>query len=245
MRGRRSSVNDPETVREEYESEERFLARRLGTWAELVGPLVEDETVEAVFEGMPSRVLDVGCGTGDVTERLLRDAGVTVVALDLSLRMARLTRVLGLNAVQATIEALPVGDGEFDCVLANRVLYHLPDLDGGLAEIARVLRPGGRLVAVTYSQRHLEELFDIVGYSPIASTFSAETVAQDLGSRFVAVERRSITGRATFPDVRSIAGYLAAYGAFSEMDLASRLGAARAPLAAHYRHAVFVACKPA
>jgi predicted TPR repeat methyltransferase len=81
-------VNDPGTVRREYATEDRFLARRLTMWAELRGPLVEDATVDAVAEGRPARVLDVGCGTGDFSERLQREVAVDLVALDLSPRMA-------------------------------------------------------------------------------------------------------------------------------------------------------------
>lgn len=167
-------MNDPATVLREYATEDRFLARRLTAWVELHGPLVEDAIVDAVAEGEPARVLDVGCGTGDFSERLQRQLAVDVVALDLSPRMVALTRARGLPAMMGDVQALPFAGEEFDCVLANRVLYHVPDLDEGLAEIARVLRPGGRLVAITYSDDHLRELWDALGESLPPSTFSGE-----------------------------------------------------------------------
>jgi SAM-dependent methyltransferase len=233
-------VNDPATVRREYATEDRFLARRLATWAELRGPLVEDATINAVAEGAPGRVVDVGCGTGDFSDRLQRELGIELVALDLSPRMVELARGLGLDAMEGDIEALPFDDHQFDCVLANRVLYHVPNLDRGLSEIARVLRPGGSLVAVTYSVEHLRELWDVVGVSPMASTFSAETGAAALRDHFDRVERRDFTGTARFQSRSAILGLLAAYGELSEVDLAARLGDVRTPFAATYRHSLFL-----
>jgi SAM-dependent methyltransferase len=237
-------VNDPATVLREYATEDRFLARRLTAWAELHGPLVEDATVDAVAEGEPARVLDVGCGTGDFSERLQRQLAVDLVALDLSPRMVDLARARGLNAMKGEVQALPFADEEFDCVLANRVLYHVPDLDKGLAEIARVLRPGGRLVAVTYSADHLRELWDLVGQRPLASSpFSAENGTGALSKHFDSVERRDFTGSARFPSRSSILGFLAAYGEFSDFDLGAQLGDVQAPFTASYRHSVFLAHK--
>lgn len=247
---RRSRENDPAIVRREYETEHRFLARRLTTWAELDGPLVEDATIAALLELAPARVLDAGSGTGDFTERVQRALAADVVALDLSSRMVELTRARGLEASHGDIEALPFADEAFDCVLANRVLYHVPDLTQCLVEIARVLRPGGRLVAVTYSERHLRELFDIVGESPIASTFSAESGGAALRDHFDPVERRDISGRARFASTDAILGYLASYGEWSPARFASpevvlKVRDLHLPFHATYRHSVFVAHQPA
>lgn len=239
-----SRANDPGTVRREYATEDRFLARRLTTWAELQGPLVEDATVDAVAEGGPARVLDAGCGTGDLSERLQQLLAVDLVALDLSPRMVELAHARGLKAMRGDIEALPFADEEFDCVLANRILYHVPNLDKGLAEIARMLRPGGTLVAVTYGTEHLRELWDLVGQHPLASSpFSAENGTGALRKHFGPVERRDFTGNARFPSRSSILGFLAAYGEFSDVDLGTQLGDVHTPFNASYRHSVFVAHK--
>jgi SAM-dependent methyltransferase len=237
-------VNDPDTVRREYATEERFLARRLAAWAQLAGPLVEDATIDAVAEGGPARVLEVGCGTGDFSERLQRELAVDLVALDPSPRMVELTRARGLSAITGNVEALSFDDEAFDCVLANRVLYHVQNLDKGLAEIARVLQPGGTLVAVTYGTDHLRELWDLLGRHPLASSpFSAENGTGALRKHFEPVERRDFPGSARFPSRSSVLGFLAAYGEFSDADLAAQLGDVQAPFTATYRHSVFVAHK--
>jgi len=242
---RASRVNDPAIVRREYATEEHFLARRLATAAQVRGPLVEDAIVDAVREGTPDRVVDVGCGTGDFTERLANEIGADVVALDSSPRMAELSRARGLDAVTGDIEALPFDDGAFGCVLANRVLYHLAHLDAGLAEIARVLQSGGVLIAVTYSDDHLQELWDVIGRAPHPpSQFLAENGARPLREQFDPVERRDLSGGARFPSRRSILEFLAAYGDFSDVDLGAQLGDVRGPFDASYRHSVFVASKP-
>ena len=235
-------VNDPSIVRREYAREDRFLARRLANAADLEGPLVEDVAIAAVAEAGPHRVVDVGCGTGDLTERLAREVGVTVVAVDLSPRMAELARGRGLPAINADIQRLPFPVGTFDAVLANRVLYHLPDLDVGLAELARVVRPGGRLVAVVYRIDHLAELWEVVGHQPLANpTFVAENGGEPLRRHFDPVERRDVTGTAHFATAEAVRGFLGAYGEFSETDLAAAAGHVPEPFTATYRHTVFVA----
>ena len=232
-------------VRREYAREDRFLARRLANEAVLEGPLVEDAAIAAVAETAPERVVDVGCGTGDLTERLARAAEVPVVALDLSARMAELAAARGLVALTGDIEHLPFADESFDAVLANRVLYHLPVLDAGVAELARVLRPGGRLVAVTYGVEHLAELWRLVGHVPLASsTFVAENGEEALRRHFDPVERRDLTGTARFESGEAVGRLLEAYGEFSEVDLAAALGPAPESLEATYRHTVFVAWRP-
>jgi SAM-dependent methyltransferase len=246
-RARSPSANDPETVRREYASEERFLARRLAAQACLSGLLVEDVAIEAMSAARPDRVLDVGCGTADFTERLRRDLGVEVTGLDLSPRMVELARARGIAAGQGDIQALPFGNESFDCVLANRVLYHLPDLDKGLSEIARVLYPGGRLVAITYSDLHLAQLFECVGRAPDTSPFSAENGAASISGHFGAVEHQAVTGTATFRSFDAIIALLAAhdeFGYFTGLDLHERLNHVRLPFEATYRHALFIASDP-
>jgi ubiquinone/menaquinone biosynthesis C-methylase UbiE len=61
------------------------------------------------------------------------------------------------------VQALPFGDAEFDVVVANFMLYHVPDVHRALAELARVLRSGGSLVAATNGVRQLAEMWELAG----------------------------------------------------------------------------------
>src|SRR5262249_18051999 len=149
-------LNDPELVRREYEDESRF-AVRAAAWQSSTGPDPRQLAFEAVAEVRPGRVLEVGCGRGELSERIARELGADVVAVDQSERMVELTRARGIEAIVSDVQELPFADAAFDCGLAAWMLYHVPDLDQGLSELTRVLRPGGRLVAVTNTERNLRE----------------------------------------------------------------------------------------
>lgn len=96
------------------------------------------------------RVLDAGCGSGPILA-MLRDRGATVAGFDSSAKMLELARNrLGPDADLRVADPggpLPYPDGAFDDVIAALVLHYLEDWTGPLAELRRVLRPGGRLIA--------------------------------------------------------------------------------------------------
>ncbi|BBB01148.1 hypothetical protein RVR_8418 [Actinacidiphila reveromycinica] len=92
-------------------------------------------------------LLDVGCGTGLVTERMLRP-GLRVFAVDASAGMTRIAAErLGGGLVSGDCRRLPFADGCLDAVSAVWLLHLLPDAAAVVAECARILRPGGVLVA--------------------------------------------------------------------------------------------------
>ena len=134
-------LDNPVLVQWEYASEERLRTRNAIYHDLLEGCDAEAEIVKAVGEVTPARVLDVGCGTGEIAERIAKEIGAEVVAADLSSRMVDLARDRGLDARLADVEQLPFADGEFDCAVAAWLLYHVPDRDRAIAELARVLRP--------------------------------------------------------------------------------------------------------
>ncbi|MGW9032712.1 class I SAM-dependent methyltransferase [Streptomyces sp. NPDC055722] len=96
------------------------------------------------------RLLDAGCGSGPLSAAL-RDRGAAVTGIDASAGMLALARRrLGDDAdlhVVDLSDPLPFADGVFDDVVASLVLHYLEDWGPTLAEIRRVLRPGGRLIA--------------------------------------------------------------------------------------------------
>ncbi|MCU0259898.1 MAG: class I SAM-dependent methyltransferase [Ilumatobacteraceae bacterium] len=91
------------------------------------------------------RVLDIGCGEGQIS-RLLAAQGSTVVGVDPTRAqlVAAAARGGGPRYVRAGAAALPVADDSFDAAVACLVFEHIDDVDGAIAEVARVLRPGGR-----------------------------------------------------------------------------------------------------
>lgn len=88
-------------------------------------------------------VVEVGAGTGKLT-RALAAVAPRVLAVEPDPRMLALLRERGLEGVEGEAEAIPVGDGEADLVVAGSSL-HWFELDRALPEFHRVLRPGGRL----------------------------------------------------------------------------------------------------
>jgi len=154
--------DDPVYVRRQYATEQGLRARK-SVYTDVSGLDAREIAFEAVRDADPARVLEVGCGEGELSERIVRGLGVELVALDQSERMVELARARGVDARVGDVQELPFEDGSFDVAVAAWMLYHVPDLDRAVGELARVLRPGGRLVAVTNRADHLGEMFKLVG----------------------------------------------------------------------------------
>ncbi|MDX6399372.1 MAG: hypothetical protein QOJ43_2780 [Gaiellaceae bacterium] len=232
--------NDPSYVRAQYATETGLEARR-AAYKTAVGPDARDVAVAAVAEVSPARVLEVGPGPGELSERIARELGVTVVAVDSSERMVELAGSRGVDARLGDVQSLDLPSESFDCAVAAWMLYHVPDLDRGLGEIARVLKPGGRLVAVTNAADHLLELWQLVAAERLPLLFGAENGEKLLSRHFARVERRDVEGTTTFPDASAVRAYLGS----SERGapLARAVPAVVPPLVARRRVAVFVADK--
>ncbi len=165
---------------------------------------------EAVSERAPSRVLDVGCGPGEFAERIGRDIGAEVVAIDISPRMVELACERGVDARVGDVQDLPFEAASFDCVLAAWMLYHVPEIDRALSELARVLDVDGRLVAVTNHRDHLSEARQLLGIERAeGGGFPAEDAPSMLQRYFGAVEVRDAAGLIRLPDMPALAAYLA------------------------------------
>ena len=110
---------------------------------------LEQEIVHALLSELPagSSVLDAGCGTGRHTAFLAAN-GYDVVGIDSSPEMLALAarKVPTARLQLAELERMPLPDGSVDAAVCGLVLSHARDLSPAVAELARVLRPGGRLV---------------------------------------------------------------------------------------------------
>jgi SAM-dependent methyltransferase len=201
------SLHDPEVVRAEYEDEARLAARKRAHAAG-EGTDARELVFDAVREAAPGRILEVGPGEGELAERMQSELGAEVFAIDQSERMVELVRERGVEAAVGDVQNLDFPDGSFDCAVAAWMLYHPADLDRALAELARVLRPGGRLVASTNGTDHLAELLELVGVPPIRSTFNADNGSEALHRHFSRVERRDAHGRLVFPDTEAAQAYV-------------------------------------
>lgn len=120
--------------------------------------MLDDLEVETVARyGAGARILEVGCGTGLILERVESFAS-SAAGLDLSGGMLAKAHERGLEVVQGSATALPYADESFDLVYSFKVLAHIPDIRAALSEMARVTRPGGRVLAEFYNPRSLRYL---------------------------------------------------------------------------------------
>jgi SAM-dependent methyltransferase len=201
-------IDDPQLVREQYANEQNLQAR-IALWQEMEGHDAREVLWEAIAACEPRRVLEVGGGDGWLSARMRDELGCEVTFVDQSERMVELAAERGLDARAGDVQALPLPDESFDTAVAAWMLYHVPDVDLALSELARVLAPGGRLVANTNSSRHCEEVFDLIGYPWEARewSFRAENGEETLQRHFASVERRDVVAVATVRDRETLVRY--------------------------------------
>jgi ubiquinone/menaquinone biosynthesis C-methylase UbiE len=123
--------------------------------------------------GLPpdARVLELGCGPALLwrgnADRI--PSGWRIVLSDFSPGMLEAARRVlapvnhGFELVVVDATEIPFDAQAFDGVIANHMLYHVPDRERALSEIRRVMTPGGRLYAATIGRRHLQELYELAG----------------------------------------------------------------------------------
>ena len=146
-----------------------FFAGAAREWGRLRDELFGASTPAKALLGLldPDWVVaDLGCGTGHVSA-LVAPFVRRVVGVDASAQMLAAAEDLVPDHVdlrQGTLEALPIGDAEIDLVLLVLVLHHVPDPARALAEAARVLKPGGRLVVVDMQPHDREEYRGQMGH---------------------------------------------------------------------------------
>ena len=113
-----------------------------------------------------NRLLELGCGNGKLWQENRIDLRNREIFLsDISEGMVEEVRnKLGsdFNCIVADAEKIPFKDEYFDSIIANHVLFYLNDLNLGLKEISRVLKPNGILYCSTYGKNHMKEITEIV-----------------------------------------------------------------------------------
>jgi SAM-dependent methyltransferase len=186
------------------------------------------------------RVLELGCGPGKLwLENADRLASGWVVALaDYSSGMVREARQglreANLKAVSAPAftyvnldaQSLPFAGASYDVIIANHMLYHVPDRARALAEIRRVLRPGGRFYAATNGETHmreLDELLALAGQAPRglpANHFTLESGAAELAGVFAQVTLGRYDDGLVVTEAAPLVAYLASELRYTAADQA-------------------------
>ncbi len=163
-------------------------------------------------------ILEMGCGTGWLWSmnraRIPPDWQLTLV--DFSFGMLEATRAVGLPAdfVQGDAQAVPFATGHFDAVIANHMLYHVPDVSLALSEFRRVLRRDGTLYAATNGAAHMRELdellVDVFKLDPVNRTlsFSLENAGEQLSRYFADIRRLDFESNLVVTEVEPLLDYV-------------------------------------
>lgn len=150
------------------EAANRYFASHAEVWDSIRSLHVAESAVEkaiqqALGDKPVGRLLDIGTGTGRMIE-LLGPRAIQATGIDKSSEMLRLARVkleaagIPSSLRQADMYALPLGDGSADSIVIHQVLHYAQNPAAALAEAARVLRPGGRLLVVDFAAHEREDL---------------------------------------------------------------------------------------
>jgi len=160
------------------------------------------------------RVLDAGCGPGSYLERFARAGREQVIGMDLSAGMA-IEAARHAPTGSADITALPFGDGVFDTTLAMHMLYHVDPPANGVAELRRVTRPDGTMLAVTNGDRHLAGFDRIIrralgleSWARSMFRFSLENGEEQILPHFAHVERVDVEGELVVPHLEPVMAYI-------------------------------------
>jgi ubiquinone/menaquinone biosynthesis C-methylase UbiE len=180
------------------------------------------------------RILEVGCGPAELwQENLFRfPAGIRVTACDLSMGMLVKARQSLVEArdfwyMNIDAQAIPFPACYFDKVIANHMLYHVPDIDLAISEIWRVLKPGAMLCAATNGNKHMTELRNLIslfkpeyrGMEGAAKRFSLENSEQYLRKTFSRTKVRIFEADLIVTETEPLIAYiLSMWGIYPELD---------------------------
>jgi ubiquinone/menaquinone biosynthesis C-methylase UbiE len=124
--------------------------------------MLDDLEVEIVERyARDKHVLEVGCGTGLILGRVAEFAA-SAQGIDLSGGMLARAAARGLGVLQASATELPLATASVDVAYSFKVLAHIPDIAGAMREMARVVRPGGYVIAEFYNARSIRRLVKAV-----------------------------------------------------------------------------------
>jgi SAM-dependent methyltransferase len=223
-----SVIHDQRLLREEaYADDSRLDVRYRTHQLYTVDPVDFGKwTLERLPWSGGEWVLDVGCGPGDLLRRMAsqhRGWG-KLLGMDLSpgmvARASSLASGLPVWFAEGDAQAIPFPAKTFDVVMARHMLYHVPDIGHAVVEAARVLRPGGRLLAVTNSAHTMPEYWalrreaaaqfpDAVLPQSIPERFSLENAPDYLSPHFAQIETHTLPGTLRFPSAQPLIDYFA------------------------------------
>jgi ubiquinone/menaquinone biosynthesis C-methylase UbiE len=216
-------MNDPKFVAQQYKTDQHLQTRIRTHQLYSKGANLEDG-VDAVLKLEPTEsLLDIGTGPGNFPTRL-REAGHLgrLVGMDFSSGMLEVARAKTdvVEWIQGNAMELPFADSSFDVVTARHMLYHVPDMNKAILEAKRVLKPGGRFMAVTNDDGYMFEYWDAVFEAVkedkdfnsmtdevLNPRFFAAHLEEQIQNVFHTTTFTRLKGSLEFPDVKPVLEY--------------------------------------
>jgi SAM-dependent methyltransferase len=172
-----------------------------------------------------SRVLEIGCGDGTfwLKNRDRIDSSWSLTLSDYSEGMVQsvqqnLIEIPNIQYTQLNIEDIPFEDNRFDVIIANHMLYHVPNRKNALSEVRRILKPSGTFYSSTIGQNHLKEFgellkrfdpnLDFPSAREHALNFGVENGAEQLQGYFNEIVYKDFPGGLKITDEKAIEDYL-------------------------------------
>lgn len=223
-------INDNTTVKQQYHTSDKLSTRisihsKYSTNKQGFGNWISSHY--GIREGMT--VLELGCGTGDMwtgKEEIISRCSRLVLS-DFSEGMLEKTRETlqaydGIEYQVIDIQDIPFEDQTFDVVIANMMLYHVPDLPKGLREVRRVLKTGGTFYCATYGEHgmmeYIESLFE--GFrsgSKINDSFTLQNGEEKLRTAFSDIQKLLYEDSLAVTDVEDMMDYIYSLNGMSEL----------------------------
>ena len=199
-------------------------------------------------------VLELGCGTGDMWKGKhdLISRCSRLVLSDFSEGMVNKTKETlaaesGIEYLAVDIQSIPFPDHTFDVVIANMMLYHVPDLAKGLSEVRRVLKEGGTFYCATYGENGMMEyigsLFTDYGVgTSINTNFTLQNGKEALSPFFTDVERDLYKDSLAVTEVEDLVDYVFSLSGMTDLRSLPR-DTVRSVLASHMKDGVLTVPK--
>lgn len=219
--------NRQHLVEHSYATTEDFKVRS-DAWESLARQSISAWYADQLRDLAFSNVLDAGCGLGRFSQALARSRPLDVTAIDIADAMVDAAREQvgplpgNHRFLQTSIEDAPFADGSFDLVLANLVLFHVPDIRSSFAKLAGLVKPGGHIALLTVDFDWMSELNRFqdhallkLGFAhdhaaltaPGTNRFCDANILQFKPDSLDLVKKPWFDGTMTFPDVDALLNF--------------------------------------
>ncbi len=180
------------------------------------------------------RILELGCGTGDLWRNRIDqlNPGTSLILSDFSEGMVEVVRNKFSLSPRVTfekinIEAIPYEAESFDMVIANMMLYHVPDLQKGLQEVKRVLKRGGSFYCATFGENGIQGYLTrtLGGYGikiDINGSFTLQNGADILKNHFTEVNRKDYIDALQVTETEDLLDYIYSMASISNLGNVTR-----------------------